>query len=490
METSNRVQSSGEPAPALQTDVQTTIAQTGTPSTHAATLHSPRPLPYGVADYFWDEATRRKELEFTLFELYRRWGYTLVMPPTFEYADTFYARADAQFQTEMYRFPDKDGTMLALRPEMTIPVARLAATRLHDSPKPQRYCYMGNVFRYIEPRAGRQREFYQAGVELIGAVPPAADAEVVAVTAAAVEAAHLGEYQLVLGQLAYFNGLMHDLNLNPAQIEMLRRAIDRNSEPQLSEFLAATPLRTQQRRTLEALPDLRGNDPAAVIAQAERHCLNHRMYDALAALRNICRALDGYGLLDRIYVDLTEIHNLGYYTGLSFEVLTPATGFALGSGGRYDNLLASFGHDQPAVGAALSLDRLLHARDTQQHTSTQREPVHAQITVDTQHDPACLAYVRAWRAQGLRVAMQLETQASAPASGPRQTPAHAFPHCHITWTGSGFDVTYHSVASHSAALDADLANDAQGNNARHYPLAEHEMLLKDLTRIFLHEAQA
>ncbi|MEX1019818.1 MAG: ATP phosphoribosyltransferase regulatory subunit [Litorilinea sp.] len=384
----------------------------------------PRPLPYGVADYFWDEAAQRKELEFRLYALFQRWGYTLVIPPTFEYADTFYARADAEFQTEMYRFPDKDGTLLALRPEMTIPVARLAATRLHDSPLPQRYCYMGSVFRYIEPRAGRQREFFQAGMELIGAPSAEADAEVVALSAAAVQAAEITEFQLVLGQLEYFHGLLQDLALTSPQADALGQAIDRNSEPQLFEFLTTTPLRTQQRRTLEALPGLRGENPFAVLDQAERHCLNHRMYNSLATLRNICKVLEGYDLLDHVYLDLTEINNLGYYTGLSFEVLTPRSGNSLGGGGRYDQLLGSFGHDSPAVGAALGIDRLLHARHRQQHTATRIRSVYPQIVIDTQGDPGCLPYIQQWRDHGLRVAVQFQPDPAAPA------PQSAAPRAH------------------------------------------------------------
>lgn len=429
-------------------------SQLPTPATGLnGTSHTPaaRPLPHGVADYFWDEAAQRKDLEIRLYELFQRWGYSLVIPPTFEYAETFYARADAHFQTEMYRFPDKDGTLLALRPEMTIPVARLAATRLHDVPAPQRYCYMGSVFRYIEPRAGRQREFFQAGMELIDAPAPEADAEVVALTAAAVEAAEIETFQLVLGQLGYFHGLMGDLNLPAALGEQLRQAIDRNSEPQLTEFLAQTSLQRPQRMALEALSGLRGHDVFAVIQQAEQHCLNSRMRSALATLRSICTVLAGYDLLDRAYLDLTEINNLGYYTGLSFEVLTPQTGFSLGGGGRYDTLLNSFGHDKPAVGAALGIDRLLHARHLQhlQQENAPRVQRRPQIEVMTQGDPACLPYIAQWRRAGLSVALQFKTESTteldaAPTPG---LGAQAF----AVWTGSGFEVHWQQAGQNLSA---------------------------------------
>ncbi len=142
-------------------------------------------IPRGVADYFWQEAARRRELEVRILNLFRSWGYGDVISPMFEYAEVYNARAGSKLQSETYRFLDKDGSTLALRADMTIPVARLVGARLHDFPMPQRFCYAGSVFRYTEPQAGLQREFIQTGIELVGASSPEADAEVVALAAAA-----------------------------------------------------------------------------------------------------------------------------------------------------------------------------------------------------------------------------------------------------------------------------------------------------------------
>ena len=144
-------------------------------------------IPRGVADYFWGEAQRRRELEHTLLTAFRRWGYADVIPPSFEYAETVAARGGQDLQAEMQRFLDRDGSMLVLRADMTLAVARLMGTRLHDCPLPQRFCYAGSVFRDVEPQAGQQREFWQAGVELIGSSAPEADAEVLALTAEALQ---------------------------------------------------------------------------------------------------------------------------------------------------------------------------------------------------------------------------------------------------------------------------------------------------------------
>jgi len=364
-------------------------------------------IPFGVADYFWNEALQRQQLIASLLETFRGWGYGDVIPPAFEYAASLSAQASAGLQSEMYRFLDRDGSTLALRPEFTTPVARLVGTRLHDWPMPQRFCYAGSVFRYVDPQAGRQREFWQAGVELIGAPSPDADAEVLALTARTLAVAGLRDYRVVLGQIGYFGSLLAALELTPPQTAALRGAIERKSEPALSDFLRQTPLRTGQRQAVETLPALSGDDIQWVIEQAERHCLNTGMHRALVNLRQIIAALDGYGVLDCVVLDLTEIRSLGYYTGISFEALAPESGFSIGSGGRYDDLVGHFGPAQPAVGVALGVDRLLMARRRQAGAAAPPRPARPHALIVSQHDPAAIAQVQAWRSQGYRLQLEV-----------------------------------------------------------------------------------
>ena len=402
-------------------------------------------IPRGVADYFWSEAAARRNLEHTLISLFRTWGYQDVIPPTFEYAETFLHRANPRLQAEMYRFLDRDGSTLALRADMTIPVARLVGVRLHDWPMPQRFCYAGSVFRYAEPQAGRQREFSQAGFELIGARSPEADAEVLALTIQAVRCAGIRDFRLVLGQIQYFDGLLQDLKLSPEHAAHFQRAINRNSEADLAEFLRHAPLRTQQRHTVEQFPQLSGPDALAIIAHADRLCLNYDMHQALDNLRQIHRVLDAYGLADTVFLDLTEINNLGYYTGITFEVLIPGSGFAVGSGGRYDNLIGTFGSAQPAVGVALGLDRLLAAVRGTRH-SGQTQPVAPHLLVATGNSAECLRVVDDWRRAGLHVAVSVDGLTG-------EALAQGGPQLHIplaaVWTGRGFDLwrTAHGTAA-------------------------------------------
>ncbi|MCL4834547.1 MAG: ATP phosphoribosyltransferase regulatory subunit [Caldilineaceae bacterium] len=364
-------------------------------------------IPFGVADYFWEEALQRQALIADLLATFRAWGYGDVMPPAFEYAASLGAQASAGLQAEMYRFLDRDGSTLALRPEFTTPVARLVGTRLHDWPMPQRFCYAGSVFRYVDPQAGRQREFWQAGVEMFGAASPDADAEILALTAQTLSVAGLRDYRIVLGQIRYFGGLLNALNLTPPQADSLRWAIERKSEPALADFLRETPLRTGQRQAVEALPGLSGADIQQVIDRAERHCLNTEMHRALVNLQAVVDALAGYGVLESVLLDLTEIRSLGYYTGISFEALAPETGFSIGSGGRYDDLVAHFGPAQPAVGVALGVERLLLARQRQTGAISAPQPIRAQALVITDRNPAAIAQVQAWRAAGHRLQVEV-----------------------------------------------------------------------------------
>lgn len=364
-------------------------------------------IPFGVADYFWEEALQRQALITDLLATFRTWGYGDVMPPAFEYAASLTAQASPGLQSEMYRFLDRDGSTLALRPEFTTPIARLAGTRLHDWPMPQRFCYGGSVFRYVDPQAGRQREFWQAGVELIGAPSPDADAEVLALTAAAMNVAGLRDYRIVLGQICYFGGLLAALDLTPPQADSLRWAIERKSEPALADFLRETPLRTGQRQAVEALPGLSGGDIQRVIDWAERHCLNTEMHQALVNLRAVVDALSGYDVLESVVLDLTEIRSLGYYTGISFEALAPESGFSIGSGGRYDDLVGHFGPAQPAVGVALGVERLLLARQRQSGRMASLQPTPPHALVVSHQNPAALAQVQRWRAEGYRLQMEV-----------------------------------------------------------------------------------
>jgi len=368
--------------------------------------HPPAPIPNGVADHFWAQARERRALETRLLALFRSWGYDDVLLPAFEYAETIDDRANRELRDDIYRFVDRDGRMLALRADMTIPVARLVATRLHDVPMPQRFCYAGSVFRYGETRAGQQREFMQAGVELIGGAEAAADAEVLALTVHAVRSAGIGNVRLAVGHVGYFHSLLHELSLPEPAAAALFEAVDRNSDAALAAFLQQTDLPAQHRNVIAEFPRLSGDSAHDILMHAERIALNDGMVAAVENLRAVLNALCLYGLSESVYLDLTEVHNLGYYTGISFEALAPGLGFALAGGGRYDHLVGTFGAPQPAVGAALTLDRLLLAAGTTSGTPT---PIAPDLLVQAHGNEQAFAVVHHLRLGGWQAVIELTT---------------------------------------------------------------------------------
>jgi len=366
------------------------------------------PVPRGVADYFWHAAAQRRQTEQTMLRTFRSWGYADFIPPTLERAETIAAGSSSTLQSQLVRFSDRDGAMLALRADMTIAAARLMATRLYDAPLPQRFCYAGHVFRDLEAQAGQQREFAQTGVELIGVAAPEADAEVLALAAAALQAAGLRDFQLVLGQMEFFGGLLAELSLSESEKIRLQMAVDRNSEAEVDELLRTFSMPHSARRTIEALLSLSGRPPALLLAEAEQLVLNQRMSDALANLRTICAILDRYGIMPAVTLDLTEIQNIGYYTGLTFEVLAPGLGFRLASGGRYDNLIGAFGRTMPAVGVAFVLERVLLALTAQNRQQPLTTPLPPDLVAGNVRDAQQMSTVNRWRGEGLRVAVDLE----------------------------------------------------------------------------------
>jgi ATP phosphoribosyltransferase regulatory subunit len=359
-------------------------------------------LPQGVVDLLYQDAASKRNLEAALRGCFRAWSYDELIPPSFEYADTLASEAGTQLAEEMYRFTDRDGRTLALRPDLTIPAARVVATRLHDQPMPLRLFYVGSVFRYEAPQAGRQREFTQAGVELIGAGTPAADAEVLALTVEALAAAGLRHFQLALGQMAFFRALLAELDSPAAVLGALQSAIDRKNPADLAAALEQATASQPLRRAFTALPQLNGGPQ--VLQQGRAVCLNPAMQAALDWLDALHELLVAYGVVDDMTFDLGETRGMAYYTGITFKGYTPGLGFSICSGGRYDDLVGHFGRPQPAVGCALWVDRILLARQRQ---GWQPAPLVPDLLWAADACPDCLRLLLALRRRGLRVELDV-----------------------------------------------------------------------------------
>ncbi|MHB1354623.1 MAG: ATP phosphoribosyltransferase regulatory subunit [Anaerolineae bacterium] len=314
-------------------------------------------IPHGVADLFYEEAAAITSLERILHDLFLGWGYNRIIPPTFEYYDTLVTQASPQLQEEMFRFFDREGQLLALRPDMTVPTARIVGGKLYDQPMPLRFYYIGHVFRYEEPQAGKQREFTQAGIELIGADTAAADAEVLALTIDTLHKMGLSEFQINLGQIGFLAAILSEGKLANGELRRLEQAIDRRNDRELQRVLVEYGVPDATARILRAIPRLCGD--RQILAEARSFAINDGAKAALERLDEVYAILERNRVAQHVILDLGEIRNMAYYTGIVYRGYLSGLGFPVCGGGRYDGLLAHFGDNLPAVGFAISLERAM-----------------------------------------------------------------------------------------------------------------------------------
>jgi ATP phosphoribosyltransferase regulatory subunit len=313
------------------------------------------PIPPGTRDVLPEEMRELRRLHMTLLDAFQSRGYGEVATPTIEY-DEVLARGGGRTAESAYRFFDEKGDLLALRSDMTVPIARLVASRYAEAERPLRFCYLTNAFRAVRPQRGQMREFVQAGIELIGAPAPEGTAEVVEVLTAALDAAGLERAVIGLGDADLYRQLMTELEIEgEARDSILERLAMHDLvglEAQLGELEGVGE---EQRATCVALSQLRGGRE---VLEEARGLGGEAVERATARIGETYEALEARGVAERVQIDLGLLRNLGYYSGAILEVYDPALGHILGGGGRYDELLERFGLDLPAAGFALYLERV------------------------------------------------------------------------------------------------------------------------------------
>jgi ATP phosphoribosyltransferase regulatory subunit len=313
------------------------------------------PIPPGTRDVLPDEMRELRRLNRALIEVFEARGYGEVATPAIEY-DEVLARGDGRAAAGAYRFFDESGELLALRSDMTVPIARLVASRFAGAEMPLRLCYLSSAYRAVRPQRGQMREFVQAGVELIGAPAPQGTAEVVEVLEAALDAAGLERAVIGLGDGDLYRQLLTELGVEGAARDSIIGRLATHDlvglEAELSEVKG---IGDEEVATCVALSQLRGG--SEVLEQA-RGLGGEAVERAIARLRETYEELERRGAADRVQIDFGLLRDLGYYSGAILEVYDPAIGHVLGGGGRYDRLLQRFGVDLPAAGFALYLERV------------------------------------------------------------------------------------------------------------------------------------
>jgi ATP phosphoribosyltransferase regulatory subunit len=304
-----------------------------------------------------------RRLERSLLAVFEDFGYGEVRTPTIEYADVV-TRGDAESAGDGYRFFDDRGELLTLRTDMTIPIARLAATRFGEVEPPWRLCYVANSYRAVIPQRAQLREFGQAGIELIGAGGEGCVSEVVEILARSLDAVGLPEATIGIGDAGLWEALVRDLGgSEPVVVATSRRLAAHDMVGLGAELLESGEFSQEAQGALLETVQRRGGP--GLIAEA-RGAGGQRFGAVLDRLEQTCEAIEARGVSDRVRVDFSMLRDLGYYSGSILEVYDPSVGEAIGGGGRYDGLMSRFGLDQPAAGFSLYLE-LIHKAQLEQN---------------------------------------------------------------------------------------------------------------------------
>ncbi len=365
----------------------------------------PTAIPKGVRVLPPPEAARLRWVEEKLLSVFQRWGFREVLTPTFEYLEVFAHGSGDGGLGKTFKFVDRQtGLLLALRSDLTPQVARMVATTMRHHSLPLRLAYSASVFRHEELEAGRPREFFQAGVELIGLDRPEADAEMISMAVEGCREAGIPQFQIDVGQVEYLRGLLNALEPPPELRRKILSALRRKDAVELELTLAPLPADLKLKEGILNLTTLYGGE--AVLEKAKAWAVTEQSRLALENLIRVYEVLKIYGLAEHIIIDLGETYAFDYHTGVVFQVFTESLGHPIGGGGRYDNLIGQFGYPCPATGFAFELGKVLAALEADGILPADRGPDFLIIDFSPNKRQA-LHMAQALRSQGYAVARDI-----------------------------------------------------------------------------------
>ncbi len=318
-------------------------------------------VPTGTSTGLPLTARRVRRLEETLLAALARWGYQEIIPPTFEYLDVLSAGLEPEVIENCYKFADRTtGRIVLLRPDVTAQMARIVAMGMLGPDLPLRLCYRTTVFRYEPEHAGRDREIFQVGAELIGVDDVATDGEILALMVECLQELGLPDFRISLGHVGFFKGLLARTGMSREGRRRAEQAAARKDLPGLEEILRAERLPNKEARAILEAPGLYGREE--VLKRGRALAGGHRELEAaLERLTQVYRLLVANGMKEYLVLDLGEFRGFDYYDGIAFDVFTRGVGYELGGGGRYDHLIGRFGRAVPSTGFAFDVDRLFQA---------------------------------------------------------------------------------------------------------------------------------
>lgn len=320
--------------------------------------------PEGVRDSYNAECRKKLAVQDKILNTFYLYGYEHIQTPSFEYFDIFSKDRGSVSDREMFKFFDRDNRTLVLRPDMTPAVARCVAKYFMDDDMPLRLCYLERTFKNNSSYQGRLKERSETGAELIGDDSADGDAEMIAMVIDSLKKAGLTDFQVELGQVAFYRSLLEEAGLDEDVEEELNELIENKNDFGVEELLKAQSMDDSLRQVFLKIPELFGS--LEQISEAKKLTGNPTALAAIERLEQVHEILVSYGLADYVSYDLGMISKYHYYTGIIFKAYTYGTGDYIVTGGRYDKLLVQFGKDTPAVGFVIVVDQLMAALSRQQ----------------------------------------------------------------------------------------------------------------------------
>lgn len=314
-----------------------------------------RITPQGTRDLLFEECLARREVENRLCDLFVQRGFCEVMTPGIEFYDVVPGDNEAIPPESVYKLTDTKGRLLVLRPDSTMPIARLTATRLQNARLPIRLYYAQDVFRLNQGLSGHNDQTFQAGVELIGAAGERADLDILSLAAQSLRECVGDDFRLEIGHVGVFRSLVDQLEVDAETRDEIRSLVESKNYAALSDRLDTLPA-DETVAALRRLPRLFGGEE--VLEEAQAFCRTDASRHALDTLKRLYQAMKECGLSDNVMIDLGLVHPQEYYTGVIFRGYVEGSGDTVVSGGRYDTLLRQFGPDLPATGFGVNVDSL------------------------------------------------------------------------------------------------------------------------------------
>lgn len=314
-------------------------------------------LPEGTRDLILDECIIKRALERNIDGIFEKWGYKEVITPTLEFYETFNHDSQTLREEDMYKFFDNRGRILVLRPDMTIPIARVVETKLKDTEFPIKLRYTSNVFRVHTSLGGKRNEYTDCGVEFIGLEDKKSDLEVLVLALEALKKLGLKDFKLEIGNIGFFNGAFKNLEIDQEYKEVIAQFIEDKNLKNLEDYLSELDIKEEYRKFFNKLPWMFGDKK--ILDEAKKLAFNDDIKENLNYLEELYSQLESLGYGENVTFDLGMVPRLNYYTGIIFRGYGEGVGNTLLRGGRYDNLIKSSNDYVPAIGFSIDVNSVI-----------------------------------------------------------------------------------------------------------------------------------